>query len=133
MQHYIDLLKEKKLAVTPQRLEIVSLLFKHGHLNIDELYSTLQKSFPSISLATVYKNMHIMIEKSFISELKIPDKKNVYELFKKIHSHVVCTECDSILDVDLDTTSLLAEASMKTHFNLQKSSIVFNGICPKCA
>lgn len=130
---YVALLKEKKLAATPQRLEIINLLFSRGHLSIDELYKLLVVNFPSISLATVYKNIHIMKEKLFLTELPISNKKNVYELIKETHSHVVCSKCDEILDVDIDTSALFNEASQKSHFKLESSSIVFNGICPKCA
>jgi Fur family peroxide stress response transcriptional regulator len=130
---YKALLKEKKLAATPQRLEIISLLSSHGHLSIDELYKLLVVNFSSISLATVYKNIHIMTEKSFLTELQIPNKKNVYELIKDTHSHVVCSKCKKILDIDIDTTAVFNEATQKSHFKLQISSIVFNGTCPKCA
>jgi len=130
---YVALLKEKKLAATPQRLEIINLLSFHGHLTIDELYKLLVVNFPSISLATVYKNIHIMTEKSFLTELQIPNKKNVYELIKDIHSHVVCSKCNEILDIDIDTSALFNEATQISRFKLQTSSIVFNGTCPKCA
>jgi len=133
MIDYKVLLKEKKLAATPQRLEIINLLSIHGHLTIDELYKLLVINFPSISLATVYKNIHIMTEKSFLTQLLISNKKNVYELIKATHSHVVCSKCDEILDLTMDTTSLLNEAADKSDFKIQKSTIVFSGICPKCA
>jgi len=131
--NYIAILKGKKLAATPQRLEIINLLSLHGHLNIDELYKLLVEKFPSLSLATIYKNIHIMTEKEFLAEVQIPNKKNVYELIKKAHSHVVCIKCDDILDVELDTTALFNAATQVSHFKLQTSSIVFNGTCPKCA
>jgi len=130
---YKVLLKEKKLAATPQRLEIINLLSIHGHLTIDELYKLLVINFPSISLATVYKNIHIMTEKSFLTELPISNKKNVYELIKKKHSHVVCSKCNEILDIDIDTTSLLNEVTHKSDFKIQTSTIIFSGTCPKCA
>ena len=130
---YVTLLKEKKLAATPQRLEIINLLSLYGHLSIDELYKLLVVKFSSISLATVYKNIHIMTAKLFLTELPIPNRKNVYELIKETHSHVVCSKCDEILDVDIDTSALFNEAAQISHFKLQTSSIVFNGRCPKCA
>ena len=132
MTSYIDLLKEKKLTVTPQRLEIVGILSSRGRLNIDELYKLLCVSFPSISLATVYKNIHTMLEKLFLSEVQIPNKKNVYELMKDEHVHVVCTKCNKIVDVYLDTNSVLREAQKKSNFILESKSIVFSGVCDMC-
>ena len=130
--NYIAALQEHNLKVTPQRLEIVAILYKNGHLNIDELYNSLQNKFPSLSLATVYKNINTMCEKFFMSEVKIPNMKSVYELTKKEHSHVVCTECNSIMDIELDTTNMFEQAKSKSNYELNKSEIVFNGICPAC-
>ncbi|HIP11341.1 MAG TPA: transcriptional repressor [Arcobacter sp.] len=129
---YIAILQNHNLKVTPQRLEIVDILHKNGHINIDDLYKALQSKFPSLSLATIYKNINKMCDKSFLIELKIPDQKNVYELTKKEHSHVVCSKCNAIMDINLDTLSILNQAKELSHYNLDKSSIIFNGLCPKC-
>ncbi len=132
MKNYIALLKEKKLTVTPQRLELVNLLSSHGHLNIDELYKSLSSSFPSISLATVYKNVNTMLEKNFLMEVQIPHKKNVYELMKSDHVHVNCSICGEISDVNLNTQNILKEAEEKSSFKLSYASVTFDGICLKC-
>jgi len=130
--NYINLLKEHNLKVTPQRLLIVESLYKKGHLNIDELYLSLKESFSNISPATIYKNIHIMSENSLIQEVKIPNEKNVYELVKEEHSHIVCIKCHNIIDITLDTDNLIQQASNMTHFKINTNSIVFNGVCPDC-
>ncbi len=130
--NYVELLKENNLKVTPQRLTIVEELFINGHMNIDQLYSSLKRKFPSVSLATIYKNINAMIEIFFLSEVKIPHQKSVYELTKDNHSHVVCSHCQTIMDIDLDISNILNEAKRLSDYSLVKSSIVFNGICPNC-
>jgi len=132
MSSDIQLLKSHHLTVTPQRLEIVNLFSSYGHLDIDTLYMLLQKNFPSLSLATVYKNVNLMLEKNFISEVQLENKKNVYELIKQAHSHVVCVQCNAILDIFLDTQILFEEVAKKSHFQLETSNIVFNGVCSEC-
>jgi Fur family peroxide stress response transcriptional regulator len=129
---YGNLLKEYNLKVTPQRLAIVEELYTHGHMNIDELYSSLLKKFPSISLATIYKNVNAMIEKIFLNEVKIPHEKAVYELVKEDHSHVVCSSCHAIMDVTLDTSALLAQAQELSGYEVDVTSVVFSGTCPNC-
>jgi len=129
---YIGLLQEYHLKVTPQRLEIVSILESRGHITIDNLYSELQKKFPTLSLATIYKNLNKMCENLFVSEVKIPHQKSVYELTKEQHSHIICSECQAIMDLELDVDSLVQEAHRKTDYSIKSSSLVFEGICPKC-
>lgn len=130
---YALLLKEYNLKVTPQRLAIVEELNSHGHMNIDDLYHCLLVKFPSISLATIYKNINAMIDKIFLNEVKIPNKKSVYELIKEEHSHVVCKSCNTIMDINLDTSKLLNEATSLTNFSLDEGAVIFTGICPKCS
>lgn len=63
--NYIATLQKHNLKVTPQRLEIVDILYKNGHMSIDDLYTSLRGKFPSLSLATIYKNINTMCEKFF--------------------------------------------------------------------
>lgn len=129
---YVAVLRKNNLKATPQRLTIVESLYIRGHINIDDMYTILKEKFPSISLATIYKNINAMIEISFLSEVKIPNKKSVYELTKAEHSHVVCSECKAILDIKLDTSLLMLEASHQSDYRLEKSSIIFDGVCKNC-
>ncbi len=131
--NYITLLKDKNLKVTPQRLSIVEELYLNGHMNIDQIYKSLLKKFPSVSLATIYKNINSMLEICFLNEVKIPNKKNVYELTKAKHSHIVCTQCDHIMDINLDLSELCTEAKSISKYDIKESSIIFNGICPDCS
>ena len=133
MENYTILLKQYDLKVTPQRIAIVEELYKNGHMNIDELYRNLLSKFPSISLATIYKNINSMVEKLFLSEVKIPESKSVYELTKTEHAHMVCSSCGSICDIMLDVSSIVKEASTLTDFRINSTSVVLNGICGKCS
>uniref|UniRef100_UPI0040473157 Fur family transcriptional regulator n=1 Tax=Aliarcobacter sp. TaxID=2321116 RepID=UPI0040473157 len=132
MTNYTSLLKEYDLKVTPQRVAIVEELYNNGHMNIDDLYKKLLSKFPSVSLATIYKNINAMVEKVFLSEVKIPNSKSVYELVKSEHAHLVCSCCGSIEDISLDATSLLNEVSSLSSFKIDSTNIVLSGICPKC-
>ncbi len=126
------LLKEYDLKVTPQRVAIVEELYKHGHMNIDDLYKNLLKKFPSISLATIYKNINAMVEKIFLNEVKLPDTKSVYELIKEEHSHLVCSSCGKVEDIIIDTSVLQNSMSNITNFRIENTEVIFSGICEDC-
>ena len=132
MNNCTNLLKEYDLKVTPQRVAIVEELFKNGHMNIDDLYKKLLSKFPSVSLATIYKNINAMVEKVFLSEVKIPNSKSVYELVKAEHAHLVCSCCGNIEDIMLDPSSIINEVSTLSTFKIDSTNIVLSGICPKC-
>ncbi len=130
--NYTQQLRDHHLKVTPQRLEIAQALEHYGHLTIDTLYTILKKKFDSISLATIYKNINLMTQNAFIQEVKIPQAKSVYELTKASHSHLVCDKCHQVEDITLDLSMLVIQASKTSEFQIEKTSLVFNGICSKC-
>ncbi len=133
MTNYTSLLKDYDLKVTPQRVAIVEELYVNGHMNIDDLYKKLLAKFPSVSLATIYKNINAMIEKVFLSEVKIPNTKSVYELVKAEHAHLVCSSCGAIEDVTVNTNDVLKEASTLSNFEIKSTNIVLAGLCPDCS
>ena len=133
MNNYTSLLKEYDLKVTPQRVAIVEELYMNGHMNIDDLYKKLLSKFPSISLATIYKNINAMIEKVFLAEVKIPNTKSVYELVKSEHAHLVCSSCGHIEDVEVDTSAILNEISSMSKFKINSTDVVLSGVCPNCS
>jgi len=132
MNNFTDILRAHHLKATPQRLEIANTLYKQGHVNIEDLYETMLQKFNSISLATIYKNINIMIENAFIQEIKLPNQKSVYELTKEAHSHLVCDKCGIIEDITLDLSSINELASQQTNFKINKADLVFSGLCSNC-
>jgi len=132
MTNYTSLLKNYDLKVTPQRVAIVEELYLNGHMNIDDLYKKLLAKFPSISLATIYKNINAMIERVFLSEVKIPNTKSVFELVKNEHAHLVCSSCGSIEDITLNTKDVLNEVNSRSKFKIDSTNLVLNGLCPNC-
>ena len=130
--NYELLLREHHLKVTPQRLGILSLMEKMGHIDIEELFVQIKKQFSSISLATLYKNVNAMLEKHLITEIKVPNFKAKYEIVKEPHIHLLCKKCNEFMDLDVDLGSVVNEASKKSNYQLQESCVVLSGLCKKC-
>ena len=130
--NYEQLLRKHQLKATPQRLGILSLIEKAGHLNVEELFVLIQKDFSSISLATLYKNINAMLEKSLLTEIKIPQQKSKYEIAKEPHIHLLCQCCNEFIDLDVNIEGVVDEATQKSHYKLLNSSIVLCGVCEHC-
>jgi Fur family peroxide stress response transcriptional regulator len=132
MKSYESLLREHGIKVTPQRMGIVEELMGEIHLSVDELYERIKKRFPSISLATVYKNLNTMVESGFLSEVKIPHQKSKYELTKKPHSHLLCESCGKVEDIELDLDKVIEESIKRSGYVVHQNSLVLSGVCPSC-
>ena len=132
MTKSIENLKQSGLKVTPQRVAIIEYLSEYGHLSISKMYELVSKKFPSISLATIYKNVNAMIDNGFLKEVKIIGQDSRYELNYGEHSHVVCRECGKVVDIEMESDELLKEASKKSRMSVDSSSMVFYGVCEGC-
>jgi len=132
MNNYTSILRQHNLKATPQRLAIADALYHYGHVSIESLYEMMIKKFSSISQATIYKNINLMLQNAFIQEVKIPHAKSVYELTKTAHSHLVCDNCGEISDITLDLNDVIQDASQLSNFKINRADLVFSGLCKKC-
>ncbi len=132
MENYIDQLRAYHLKATPQRIAIAEALDTFGHLSVEQLYELLKKKFHSLSLATIYKNINIMMENAFVSEVKLPEQKSVYELTKEAHAHLQCTECHQVWDIHIDLDDVIKESAKNSTFEIKSASLVLSGICDQC-
>lgn len=132
MENYIDQLRAYHLKATPQRIAIAEALDTFGHLSVEQLYELLKKKFHSLSLATIYKNINIMMENAFVSEVKLPEQKSVYELTKEAHAHLQCKECHQVWDIHIELDDVIKEAAKNSTFQIESASLVLSGICDQC-
>lgn len=131
----IQKLRDNGHKITPQRLAIVKILAKsQGHPSVEDIYDRIKIDFPTMSLATVYRN--IVLIKSFgeVLELGFPDGSNRYDGNRPYpHPHVICIRCKKIVDPDLDSLDdMTKEVSAETNFKILNHRLDFFGICSNC-
>jgi Fur family ferric uptake transcriptional regulator/Fur family peroxide stress response transcriptional regulator len=134
MTDYASLLKANGLKATFQRMNILETIEKHGHMAIEEIYDEVVKVHPSLSLATVYKNIILMVDNGVLVEVPITGRKPKYELNKNDHIHLICTECGEVEDRPCleETDKILKSMTSQEHFSLNKQQINLYGVCEKC-
>ena len=132
MYDYPTLLRQHQLKATPQRTAILQLMEAEGHISIETIYERIKGLFPSLSLATIYKNMIAMQEQGIVKELKIVGLKNRYEIQKAPHHHMVCQQCGTIVDVEIDVFGELEALSQSHGFELKDIDLSLSGICKDC-
>ena len=128
-------LKENNHKLTPQRLAIIKILANsEGHPNVEKIYEKLQADFPTMSLATVYRNVMILKSLGEVLELGFPDGSNRYDGNKPYpHPHVICTKCKKIIDPDLTTLKdMTTEVADETGFKILTHRLDFFGVCRDC-
>ena len=128
-------LKEDHKKLTPQRLAIAKILSRSkGHPSVESIYDQLKFDFPTMSLATVYRNVMTIKSLGEALELGFPDGRNRYDGNKPYpHPHVICVKCKKIIDPELITLKdMTAELADETGFKILSHRLDFFGICEAC-
>lgn len=130
-----ELCHQFDLAATHQRQVIYeTVLSLHGHPSTEMIYAKVRRKIPSISLATVYKNLRTFIESGMLREVSLHHGSLRIESNQKPHHHLVCTRCKSITDMDeagIDPVQL--RQKLPPGFRVSRIAVDVLGICPQCA
>jgi Fur family peroxide stress response transcriptional regulator len=94
----------------------------------------IKKDFPTMSLATVYRNIVLIKSLGEVLELGFPDGSNRYDGNKPTpHPHIICIKCKKIVDPDLDSLDeMKKEVELETNFKILNHRLDFFGICSNC-
>jgi Fur family peroxide stress response transcriptional regulator len=128
-------LKENKHKLTPQRLAVVKILAQSlEHPDVEHIYDQIKTDFPTMSLATVYRNVILLKSLGEVLELGFPDGSNRYDGNKPYpHPHVICIKCKKIIDPNLDSLHDMAdEIADETEFKILTHRLDFFGYCRDC-
>jgi Fur family ferric uptake transcriptional regulator/Fur family peroxide stress response transcriptional regulator len=134
MINYAQMLKDAGLKATFQRMHILHVIDEAGHMSIEDIYEEVTKVHPSLSLATIYKNIELMVEKGVVVEVPIVGKKSKYELAKEDHIHLVCVECGMVEDKHCagETEMIFKDISGSENFTLKRRQVNLYGVCEAC-
>ena len=71
------------------------------HPTADTVYLHVRKTFPKISLGTVYRNLALLSERGEILKLSYEGGADHYDACTDPHYHFVCQECGAVIDLDM--------------------------------
>ena len=131
----IDKLRERNFRITPQRVAILKVfLHSNEHPSVERVYEQVRVNFPTTSLATVYKTVHLLKEIGEILEIGFTDGRNRYDGNKPYpHPHLICTRCRTIMDPEVSLLDrMAAEVEQSSGYRILSHQLEFFGICPAC-
>ncbi len=129
----IAVLREHGLQVTYQRLAIYqALLDSKDHPSAEEVYQQVRRRFPMVSLGTVYKTLERFHEVKLIQRVSPVTDVARYEAKKSAHHHLICLECQTIVDFEDPTLDEKIQLPEESGFQVLQRQVVLQGLCPQC-
>lgn len=136
-----DLLREKGLKVTSQRLMVLNILSAHGdeHLMVEEIYDLAKEESPEIGLATIYRTVQVLLELHVIEKVTFDDGFARYELNGEEtgsghrHHHAICTQCGKVYSLETDLLDTLEKQVFESlGFEVTDHEVKLYGLCSAC-
>lgn len=134
-ERIVQKLRTQGLKITPQRLAILQILAKsEGHPTVDDIHAQVTNDFPTMSLATVYKNVSLLKSLGEVLELGLPNGSNRYDGNKPYpHPHVICIRYHKIIDLELESLAdMTQEVERVTQVAIHHHRLDFFGVCSWC-
>lgn len=104
------------------------------HPNADWIYEKVREIIPNISLGTVYRNLSKLSTDGVIQKIEVGGGSVHFDADISPHAHLVCTQCEKILDIYTDYSLVLkSDAEEKTGAKVCRCSVVFGGLCETCS
>lgn len=134
MKEVAQILREKGLKVTPQRIAVYNMLCNSmEHPNAEMIYKTLEPTNPTMSLATVYKTLDFFKQLGLVNELNVGEPSSRYDAVVQCHPHTVCKVCGRVEDLRLEAlTEVAKKLAPNLDFDIECEQLILYGTCGEC-
>lgn len=129
-----ELIEEKGIKPTYQRLKILEYLYKHTdeHPTVEMIYEALGREIPAISTATIYNSLNVLLEKGLVCAMTITGKEIRYNVIMSSHHHFLCKKCGKIINIDIQCPlSINNNQTLDGHL-IEEVHGYLKGICKEC-
>lgn len=103
-----------------------------SHPTAEMLYNELKEADSSLGIATVYRNLSILLEEGEIITVGKVNGQERYDADTHTHGHFVCSKCGHVFDFELSPDHLDEQFSMPG-FTVSGYELRLIGQCSQCA
>jgi len=133
-REFRDYLHANGMNVTPERMEVLSLVLKQkGHFRIEDLIRNSARRKKSISRATIYRSLKAIEQAGLIKSIRSIHDEKIFEIVKGHRDHMICELCGAIIEFyDLDLESLQDKICDSQDFLPSRHVMKIFGTCSIC-
>ena len=122
------------LPLTVQRRVVLEALAgRTDHPTADQLLVDVRTRMPGVSRTTVYRVLETLVRLGLAVKTCTPGSTVRFDPRTERHHHLVCLQCERVMDVHAPSLDALRLPSMRTAgFEISDYSVHFRGTCPEC-
>ena len=123
------------LRLTPQRDVLLRALSRTmDHPTADDLVKKVRKVLPTVSHATVYRNVQELVRAGLIGTLERSGAAVQLEINPDHHHHFMCRRCGQVWDVYLDQVAVTLDRARSplAGVRIDRRDVQLHGLCARC-
>lgn len=131
-----DMATARRLRMTTQREVLLRVLSRTDyHPTADQLYQRVRRVLPSVSPATVHRNVQDFVRAGLLTPFERPGTAVRYETNPDEHHHFVCRSCGCVWDVYLTAVRYAVDRrrSALPRVRVEQCAVQLSGLCHLCA
>lgn len=127
MEKAIELLRRFGVQATPQRIAVVdSVLKRAAHPTADEVLAGAKRVCPTVSRATVYNTLKLLVENGLLKTQVLREGTVVYDTITSKHHHFIDDETGAIYDIPWETLLVNGGEHLKD-FEVREYQVIVRG------
>ena len=100
----IGFMESNGLRLTSQRKAIIQAAFNTSeHYSAEELLERARRIDPSVSRATVYRTLPVLVKTGLLREVDLGKDQTYYDpnyATHPNHNHIICLDCDKVIEFE---------------------------------
>jgi Fur family transcriptional regulator, stress-responsive regulator len=129
-----EILRDRGLRVTAQRLAVLGAVSTAPHATADEVAHSVRGEIGTVSVQAVYDALAILTESGLLRRIQPAGSPARYEdRVGDNHHHLVCRVCERMVDVDCAVGEPpCLTAAEDFGYEIDEAEVVYWGRCPDC-
>jgi Fur family ferric uptake transcriptional regulator len=129
-----DLLRQRGLQVTAQRLAVLRAVTSQPHITADAAAEVVRGEIGTISLQSVYDALGVLVGAGLLRRIQPSGSAARFETrVGDNHHHLICRVCGTVVDVDcaVGAAPCLTAADGRG-YEIDEAEVAYWGRCPEC-
>ena len=133
---FFDRLREQGFRLTPQREIVLSVMHQlEDTATVEEILERVHQLSTAIDISTIYRTLDLLQGFDLVIAVDSGEGHRLYKLVgnEGPHIHLVCSQCDKVMGVDIEPARSLASYILDHHaFKVDIEHLTLPGLCQDC-
>lgn len=133
LNSFYERCRQTGLKITPQRMAVYkSLIQTDTHPTAEDVFNTVRREMPNISLDTVNRTLLMLSEIGVAFVVEGSGQPRRYDGGMEDHQHFRCLKCGKIVDFSHKPFENIKVPPQLGQFRVIRKTVYFEGYCQDC-